>query len=327
MDFHERPKSREPAFSGMALDRGVTLRTDASWIAAQIEAPTTRAVAASRHGVLLDGGAVPTLVRRSLAPQSNRLNGLEPILLGLEDGAALFAIDLDTLSPSASARYARGATIVSLRDAGAVLSRSEGGLAAYLVALLNWHRRHRFCANCGATTVVAEAGYSRRCLSCDAVHFPRTDPVVIMLVTDGERVLLGRHAGWPRGQYSALAGFVSPGESLEEAVVREVHEESGIEVYDPAFVTSQPWPFPSSLMLGFAARSDGGQPAARDGELEDVRWFTLDAIRAIRTDADTVLRLPPTISIARFLIERWAAEATLRSPSTAGAATRSTRPR
>jgi NAD+ diphosphatase len=324
----KRPESREPAFSGMALDRGVTLRTDASWIARQIEAPTTRAVAASRDGVLLDGGPLPALVRRSLALRSDRLNGLEPILLGLEDGAALFAIDLDALSPSASASFAGEATIVGLRDAGAVLSRSEGGLAAYLVALLNWHRRHRFCANCGAPTVVAEAGYSRRCLRCDAVHFPRTDPVVIMLVTDGGRVLLGRHRGWPRGQYSALAGFVAPGESLEEAVVREVHEESGIEASDPVFVTSQPWPFPSSLMLGFAARSDGGQPAARDGELEDVGWFTLEDVRAAQAEAGTALRLPPRISIARFLIERWAADASRARPAKRGpAATRSTKPR
>lgn len=153
------------------------------------------------------------------------------ILLGLEDAAALFAVDLDTLRPSARANLEQGARIVGLRDAGAVLARSDAGLAAYLVALLNWHRRHGFCANCGAATIVAEAGYSRRCASCEAVHFPRTDPVVIMLVENAGRVLLGRHAGWPQGQYSALAGFVSPGESLAEAVVREVREESGIDVY------------------------------------------------------------------------------------------------
>jgi NAD+ diphosphatase len=195
------------------------------------------------------------------------------------------------------------ATIVSLRAAGAVLSRPEGGLAAYLAALLNWHRRHRFCANCGVGTVVAEAGHSRRCPSCGAEHFPRTDPVAIMLVTHADRLLLGRHAGWPSGQYSALAGFVAPGESAEEAVVREVYEESGIEAYDPVFVASQPWAFPSSLMLGFEARSDGGEPVARDGELEDVRWFERDALAAA-LNGD--LRLPPSVSIARFLVERWA---------------------
>src|ERR1035441_9294609 len=146
--------------------------------------------------------------------------------------------------------------------------------AAYLSALLNWHPRHGFCENCGAATIVAEAGYSRRCPQCGVTHFPRTDPVVIMLVEHAGRLLLGRRAGWPGNRYSVLAGFVSPGESLEEAVVREVREESGIQAYDPRFVTSQPWPFPASLMLGFDARSDGGEPRALDGELEDVQWFT-----------------------------------------------------
>ena len=139
------------------------------------------------------------------------------------------------------------------------------------------------------------------------MHFPRTDPVVIMLVEHEGRVLLGRHAGWPAAQYSALAGFVSPGESLEEAVVREVREESGIEARDPVFVTSQPWPFPSSLMLGFEAHADGGDPVPGDGELEDVRWFARHEVDAALAGASAPLRLPPSISIARHLIERWAA--------------------
>ncbi len=292
----------------MALDRAVTGRADPSWVASALLAPTTRVVAASREGVLLDHRTPQALIRRSLGPLTDHyVDTSEPILLGLDDGAAIFAVDLDALSPDARATFTEGARIVGLRDAGSVLSRAEGGLAAYLLALLNWHRRHRFCANCGAATTVAEAGYSRRCASCGAVHFPRTDPVVIMLVENTGRLLLGRHAEWPLGQYSALAGFVSPGESLEEAVLREVREESGIEVYDPTFVTSQPWPFPSSLMLGFAARSDGGEPIAHDGELEDVRWFTLGAIRAALTGESQELRLPPSVSIARFLVEGWVA--------------------
>jgi NAD+ diphosphatase len=141
---------------------------------------------------------------------------------------------------------------------------------------------------------------------CGATHFPRTDPVVIMLVEHAGRLLLGRRAGWPSNRYSVLAGFVAPGESLDEAVVREVREESGIEAYSPRYVTSQPWPFPSSLMLGFEARADGGEPSARDGELEDVGWFTLRSVREALIDAGE-LRLPPPISIARFLIERWTA--------------------
>ena len=141
----------------------------------------------------------------------------------------------------------------------------------------------------------------------------RTDPVVIMLVENAGRLLLGRGAGFPARWYSILAGFVSPGESLEEAVVREVREESGIEAYDPQFVTSQPWPFPSSLMLGFEARSDGGEPVARDGELEDVGWFPFEIVRAAAAESSSELALPPPLSIARFLIERWVARREARS--------------
>ena len=227
--------------------------------------------------------------------------------LGLEHERALFAVDLDALPRAALAALTRGASVVALRAAGAMLPRSEGGLAAYLAALLNWHRGHRFCPNCGTATEVAEAGYSRRCPSCGAVHFPRTDPVVIMLVDSGDRLLLGRHANWPPRRYSVLAGYVAPGETLEEAVAREVREESGVEVHDPRYIASQPWPFPSSLMLGFEARAEGGEPTASDGELEDVRWFTLDAARAALGAQSEELELPPRASIARLLIERWVA--------------------
>jgi NAD+ diphosphatase len=285
----------------MPLDRAATLRTDVAWVARTIADPASRVLAAGRDGVLVHNGE---LARRTLAGLPD---AVEPILLGLDGGAALFALDLDALDAAAADALTGGGRTISLREAGAALARPEAGLAAYLVALLNWHRRHRHCANCGAPTSVAEAGYSRRCGACEATHFPRTDPVVIMVVEHAGRVLLGRHAGWPAGQYSALAGFVSPGESLEEAVVREVREESGIECHDPAFVTSQPWPFPSSLMLGFSARSDGGEPVVNDGELEDVRWFALEQVRAAISGAgDGGLRVPPSISIARFLLERWA---------------------
>ena len=148
-----------------------------------------------------------------------------------------------------------------------MLPQDEGGLVAYVAALLNWHRRHRFCAACGAPSHVGEGGLIRACPRCGTDHHPRTDPVVIMLVTDGDRVLLGRAPSWPERRYSALAGFVEPGESLEEAVAREVAEESGVEVGPPRYVASQPWPFPSSLMLGFEAPYRGGEPRA----LEDGR--------------------------------------------------------
>jgi NAD+ diphosphatase len=260
----------------------------------QRAAPDARGVAAGRDSVLVDASG-EALARLSVQGSS--------ILLGLEDGAPLFGVDL-------SDSGAGDARVVSLREAGAMLPQSEGGLAAYAVALLGWHRRHRFCANCGASTEVVEGGYSRHCPNCGASHFPRTDPVVIMLVEHDGRLLLGRRTGWPGRRFSVLAGFVAPGESLEEAVVREVREESGIVAYDPRYVASQPWPFPASLMLGFSARSDGGEPVARDGELEEVAWFTRDEVIAAAdwdgaAAGEGSFALPPPVSIARFLIDRW----------------------
>jgi NAD+ diphosphatase len=293
---------QKPVFTGMALDRAEGLRKDPDWVQTMLHDPAARAVAAGRDGVLLDdSGEGPVLARRPVP------SAAPAILLGLEDGAARFAVDLDSLEPALLAAFADGARVASLRDAGAILPGPEAGLAAYLLALLNWHLRHRFCSNCGTATDVFDAGLTRRCPHCGATHFPRMDPVVIMLVEHDQRLLLGRHAGWPPGRFSALAGFVSPGEALEEAVVREVFEESGIEARDPVFVASQPWPFPSSLMLGFHAFADGGEPVARDGELEEVRWFTLAEIRAALAGERGELGLPPSIAIAHFLIERWVA--------------------
>ena len=272
-----------PALTGALLDRASAPRHDPQWVSRLLEEPTATSVAAGADGVLVQSSGPPALLRRPIA--ADGLPTPDPaavILLGIEDGAALFAIDLDELEPARRSRAAVGGEIVSLRDAGAVLGHAEAGLAAYLTALLNWHRRHRFCANCGAATRIVEAGNSRHCPNCGASHFPRTDPVVIMLVEHDGSLLLGDVPAGRRDRYSVLAGFVSPGETLEEAVVREVREESGVEVHDPTYVASQPWPFPSSLMLGFAARSEGGQPKARDGELEDVRWVTLEEVRAAR---------------------------------------------
>jgi NAD+ diphosphatase len=182
--------------------------------------------------------------------------------------------------------------------------------------LLNWHRKHKFCSVCGAPTRVAEAGLSRRCPSCRASHFPRTDPVVIMLVDDGHgQVLLGRRIGWADNRFSILAGYVAPGETPEEAVLREVHEESGVLAHTPRYVASQPWPFPSSLMLGYEASADGGKPVPQPGEMIDVRWFSVDEVReaSLASPSDGTggdaerLKLPGEVSIARRLIDAWVA--------------------
>lgn len=208
--------------------------------------------------------------------------------------------------------------LTDLRGAALTMSPAEAGLFAYAAALLHWHRTHRFCGTCGEPTAVGEAGHVRRCVNGHGTH-PRTDPVVIMLVVDpdGDRVLLGRQPSWPERRYSALAGFVEPGESLEAAVAREVAEEAGVAVADVRYVASQPWPFPANLMLGFEARWTGGEARVVDRELEAVRWASRAEVAAaaqrdepwaqdgVAGGADAPLQLPPRLAIARHLLEGW----------------------
>jgi NAD+ diphosphatase len=223
-----------------------------------------------------------------------------PIFLGVGDAGPVFAIER------------AGVPLTGLRDLAASLPAERLGLVAYASALTNWARATRFCGICGTPTTAGEGGHVRVCENGHQ-HHPRTDPVVIMLVSDGDRVLMGRGATWPAGRYSALAGFVEPGERLEDAVAREVLEESGVAVRDVRYVESQPWPFPVSLMLGFHATYDGGEPAAIDGELEDVRWFTREqVVAAISGSTDWIdgpdadgLMVPPPTAIARVLLDRW----------------------
>jgi NAD+ diphosphatase len=286
-------------FSGSPLDRAGARRTDERWVTGLLADPSSRAVGVTPDGVLVEDGETPRLARLPLAAFDGA-SAEPPLMLGLEpDGGALFAVDTGDAEPPP------GVTAVGLRDAGALLSHGEGGVIAQATGLVNWHRRHPHCAVCGALTEVAEAGYVRRCPSCAAIHHPRTDPVVIMLVVDGDRTLLGRQARWPPGRYSALAGFVEPGESLEEAVAREVREEAGVDVRAARYASSQPWPFPSSLMLGFFAEYAGGEPSVRDHELEDVRWFTRAELEGIRAGTIDGLHMPPPIAIARRLIDSW----------------------
>lgn len=284
-------------FAGARLDRVTERRGDAAWVAARRADPASRAVVAAGGEVLVEADALALVpLGRVSAP------GSEPLLLGLEGGRALFAVDADGLDPAALAP----AGLVGVRDIAPRLAQSDGGLLAYAIALLNWHRRHGFCSVCGSPSDLGEAGLVRVCPACGAQHHPRTDPVVIMLVTDGDRALLGRQPSWPAGRYSALAGFVEPGESLEDAVAREVREETGVEVAGPRYASSQPWPFPSSLMLGFTVRYAGGEPVARDGELEDARWFSRAELEEASAGRGSVL-LPPPLAIARQLIEGWLA--------------------
>ena len=278
-------------FSGAGLDRAAERRADTEWLAARRADPASRAIAVTDGGVVVaDDGRLARLPAAQVAGEPLVLLGVQP------HGAALFAVSVDAAPPAGR--------VAGLREAAALLAQDEGALAAYASALLNWHRAHPRCSRCGTATAVAEAGFLRVCPNCGAQHHPRTDPVVIMLVVRGDEVLLGRQPTWPPGRYSALAGFVEPGESLEEAVLREVHEETGVEARAPRYLASQPWPFPGSLMLGFFAEHAAGEPAPRDGELDDARWFGRDELAAAAARRGEV-HLPPPLAIARRLIDHW----------------------
>lgn len=278
-------------FAGAVLDRAPLERKRPEWLAEQRADPRARAVLMSERGIWTNGGHL------LLAAPSQ-----EAVFLGLTDRAPLFADHVGDAEPA-------GGRPAGLREAATELPAEEAALAGYAGSLLAWHRRHRFCANCGAATEQRDGGHERHCPACDAHHFPRTDPVVIVRVTDTDgRLLLGRQARWADGRFSLLAGYVEPGETLEEAVRREVLEESGVALGEVSYLASQPWPFPSSLMLGFSAIASGGEPAPRDGELAEVRWFKREEVeRAARGEGE--LALSPPYSIARRLIDSWLAGA------------------
>jgi NAD+ diphosphatase len=270
-------------------------RTDDRWLAERLADDVSRALVVAQDGVYVDSGSRPALIPLGALPSLD-----EPVLLGLDSAGAVFAVAAaEGFDPPA------GAQLMGLREVGALLSAEDAGLLAYGTAMVNWHRAHPHCARCGAHTNVEEAGFLRRCPNCGAEHHPRTDPVVIMLIHDGDRALLGRQATWPTGRYSALAGFVEPGESLEEAVAREVLEEASVQVDEVTYRSSQPWPFPASLMLGFHARYAGGEPEIRDGELDDVRWFERAELAAIARGEVEGMAVPPRLAIARRLLDEF----------------------
>ena len=296
----------EPLPLGRAgVDRAAEHRLDEPWLAAAWSHPDTRVlVVAEGQAFVVDTGSGSELV---LLPSFEAPDGGDRFFLGTDaDGVSYFAVSADTLP----GRLDGDARPAGLREVGGLLGDRDSGLLVHAVALQNWHRSHRFCSRCGNPTAAAAAGHVRRCTSCAHEHYPRTDGAVIMLVTDGQdRALLGRQALWPEGRYSTLAGFVEPGETLEQAVAREVAEEAGVRVDldTVTYVASQPWPFPASLMLGFTARADerdGGTEISVDGEeLSEAAWFTREDLKAGMADRTV---LPPSgISIARRLVELW----------------------
>jgi NAD+ diphosphatase len=294
---------RGNVLSGLSLDRAAEIRSDPEQIEEAWRRPGTRVLPVWRSRHIVVQAQSPEIL--FLGPDRIEIHRETRVLLGTSGGAAYFAVDLSDLdSPLEALGLDPAYSIVGLRDVAALLPRAEGALLAYANGILSWHRRHRHCGICGSQTVASQGGHVRTCSNeaCKELHFPRTDPAVIMLVVAGDECLLGRQASWPARVYSTLAGFVEPGESLEEAVAREVREETGIEVDDVHYHSSQPWPFPSSLMLGFTAHARTREIRLQPEEMEDARWFTREQL----SNREGV-ELPSSISISRRLIEDWLA--------------------
>lgn len=291
---HERDPQPIFAFSDPGPDRADHLRDDPAALARlwttgkvlQVDGEGQTAVDGERALLAVDGATLDYAAAQS-------------VFLGLRDGQAWFAAQVDAVDTDAAPR-------IDLRAAAALWPAFDAAVFAQARAVLHWQARHRHCSVCGGAIDFVRGGWLGRCRACAAEHYPRTDPAVIVAISDGERLLLGRQAAWPARRYSTLAGFVEPGESLEQTVAREVFEESGVRVRSSRYLASQPWPFPGSLMLGFMAQAEPDEPRASD-ELEDVRWFTREEIGAARDNIsrDEGLLLSPSISISRWLIEHW----------------------
>ena len=288
------------AFSGPYLDRASHLRKDEAFVSQSLREPTTVVVPVWQSRSLVRRGAsgwsavFVEVTHGGIA----HLPPSELVMLGQFDGRTYFAVEV----PGDEApTLADDAKFEDLRMIGAQLPEQEAGVLAYARGILYWRHRHRYCGVCGAPTASASAGHVMKCSNeaCATDHFPRIDPAIIVLVTDGERALLGRQASWPEGRYSTIAGFVEPGECLEDAVAREVLEETGVTVLDCDYHSSQPWPFPASLMIGYTARAEAQSRPRADEELEDVRWFTREEI------ASGFPGLPPPQSVSFRLIEDW----------------------
>lgn len=309
-DDSQWPQGRRFVYADAGLDRAHLRRIDPDWVARAAEAADARALVVWRdlNAVETDSGFALQLSLAALPDDCERF------FLGLLQDQPLFAVDLSALPRDAAEAVLGGGRFEDLRRVGPTLSATDAGILAYGRGLCFWHRTHRHCGRCGQATRIERAGHQRICTGpeCATIHFPRTDPAIIVLVEHpddggrGPRCLLGRSARFPARAFSTLAGFVEPGETLEQAVAREVYEESGIELDRIRYFGSQPWPFPASLMIGFHARARTTAIRLEDDEIVEADWFTAEALQSAgEWDSDAALRLPRHDSIARMLIEDW----------------------
>ncbi|WP_102225950.1 NAD(+) diphosphatase [Acidimangrovimonas sediminis] len=315
--------AEEVTFGGSGLDRAAHLRGDAGEEARLAADPAARVLPFWRMKPLLAGDALTRLAPDHPALASAAEDALR-IFLGLDENGPVFALDLSAWLPEGLDETALGGFLdqseqrhpalpddhafTELRAAMTRLTPRDAELAAMARALFAWHASHGFCARCGAKSDVSSAGWQRQCPACGAPHFPRTDPVVIMLITHGNSVLLGRSPGWPEGMYSLLAGFVEPGETLEAAVRREVYEEAGVEVGRVGYLASQPWPFPASLMIGCRGEALSREITIDPAEIEDALWLPRE--EALQAMAGLHPRIKPARkgAIAHFLLSNWLAD-------------------
>ena len=281
-----------------AHDRAGMQRSDDAWLDQAWADERTRVLVIAAARLRISNGHA-LWVSPAEAPDGLR------VLLGEADGVTHFAVLLDEVPEPADDWHGLRAIVQSYADG----ESAEAPLVFHAIGIAEWHRSTRHCPRCGGALITRSAGHELECTGCQRIQFPRTDPAVIMVVTSGEpgtdteRCLLGRQASWPAGRYSTLAGFVEPGESLEDAVRREVLEEVGVHVGAVGYFGNQPWPFPSSLMLGFVARAESTEVAVDGAEIEDAQWFTRAQMRA-EAEAGTLV-LPGGVSISRSLVENW----------------------
>ncbi|KEJ90932.1 NAD(+) diphosphatase [Sulfitobacter donghicola] len=313
--------AEQVTFGGSGLDRAGEIRSNPQALAEAAAHPDARAIVFWRGKPLISPERPAGLIRLGMDHAILQDAAEAPILLGREEGGPTFAVDISAWAPSDLDESTLGGFLdpseqrhpalpewmvfAELRRIMTWLSPRDAELAASGKAVFEWHKSHRFCACCGAKSQLSHGGWQRSCPSCGASHFPRTDPVVIMLITHGNSVLVGRSPGWPQGMYSLLAGFVEPGETLEAAVRREVFEEAGVQVGEVGYLASQPWPFPASLMFGCWGHATSKDITIDPVEIEDARWITREEMMAISNGQHPEIMPARKGAIAHFLIERW----------------------